>query len=143
MQDDGRIQSKFTGPSELTEEEYKNRTQGYAQTQAAGSAPNPYKKGQSGVIGDFGGMETASMKPSHYHDAPFNVIEAQGYITENFYWACHSKDADLPKTMSRAWAVGAAVKHLCRLGLKDDVDIELAKAENYLHYARTGAWINE
>ena len=36
-----------------------------------------------------------------------------------------------------------AVKRLGRLGLKDRVDLELKKAENYLHKARTGEWLSD
>lgn len=39
------------------------------------------------------------------------------------------------------WDVGNACKYLLRLGKKDDINIEMAKAENYLHHARTGEWI--
>ena len=46
---------------------------------------------------------------------------------------------------SQAYAVGNAVKCLLGLGRKDGdgVDVELYKAENYLHRARTGRWIKQ
>ena len=44
--------------------------------------------------------------------------------------------------MFTAWDVGNALKYLLRLGKKDDVEIELGKAENYLHHARTGRWLD-
>lgn len=43
--------------------------------------------------------------------------------------------------MSQAWDVGNALKYLLRAGRKDALDIELGKAENYLHHAITGQWL--
>lgn len=43
--------------------------------------------------------------------------------------------------MSHAWDVGNALKYLLRAGKKDALDIELGKAENYLHHALTGEWL--
>ena len=43
--------------------------------------------------------------------------------------------------MSQAWDVWNALKYLLRAGRKDDLDIELGKAENYLHHALTGEWL--
>lgn len=40
-----------------------------------------------------------------------------------------------------AWDVGNALKYLLRLGAKDSLAVEVAKAENYLHHARTGRWM--
>lgn len=45
--------------------------------------------------------------------------------------------------MSQAWDVGNAVKYLMRAGLKDELGVELGKAENYLHHARTGEWLEK
>lgn len=45
--------------------------------------------------------------------------------------------------MAQAWDVGNALKYLLRAGRKDAMGIELGKAENYLHHARTGKWIGE
>lgn len=44
--------------------------------------------------------------------------------------------------MSQAWDVGNALKYLLRAGRKDALDIELGKAENYLHHALTGEWLD-
>ena len=135
MQDDRteRVFNISTGELEELKKGDKVSTQGYAQ--AAGMSVS------SRITGN---METASMKPSHYHDAPFDVIKAQGYIMGNFLGKLQGREMKGSAwASSRAWAVGAAVKHLCRLGLKDDVDIELAKAENYLHFARTGEFLND
>lgn len=43
--------------------------------------------------------------------------------------------------MAQAWDVGNALKCLLRAGSKDALDIELGKAENYLHHALTGQWL--
>ena len=43
--------------------------------------------------------------------------------------------------MSQAWDVGNALKYILRAGRKDAIDMELGKAENYLHHAITGEWI--
>ena len=43
--------------------------------------------------------------------------------------------------MSQAWDVGNAIKHILRAGKKDSLDMELGKAENYLHHALTGEWL--
>lgn len=45
--------------------------------------------------------------------------------------------------MAQAWDVGNALKYLLRAGRKDALDIELGKAENYLHHALTGEWLSE
>lgn len=45
--------------------------------------------------------------------------------------------------MSQAWDVGNALKYLLRAGRKDALDMELGKAENYLHHALTGEWFSE
>lgn len=45
--------------------------------------------------------------------------------------------------MSQAWDVGNALKYILRAGKKDALDMELGKAENYLHHALTGEWIGE
>ena len=44
--------------------------------------------------------------------------------------------------MAQAWDVGNALKYLLRAGRKDALDIELGKAENYLHHALTGEWLD-
>lgn len=43
--------------------------------------------------------------------------------------------------MSQAWDVGNALKYLLRAGKKDALDMELGKAENYLHHALTSEWL--
>lgn len=43
--------------------------------------------------------------------------------------------------MVQAWDVGNALKYLLRSGRKDALSKELGKAENYLHHALTGQWL--
>lgn len=43
----------------------------------------------------------------------------------------------------QAWDVGNALKYILRAGRKDALDIELGKAENYLHHALTGEWLGK
>ena len=98
--------------------------------------------------------ETLDTKPNHYHQAPFDVMEAQGYIMGNYHDAIvaaeqYEYDGEPEPSdeqifhLQKVWSVGAIAKHLCRLGLKDNVDVELKKIENYAHFARTGEWISE
>lgn len=47
-------------------------------------------------------------------------------------------------TPSQSFAIGNALKYLLRLGRKNSViESELYKAENYIHRARTGKWIDK
>lgn len=91
--------------------------------------------------------ETGSMRPSHYHNAPFDVLQTQAYVSKNFRQAAARKEdhnyLDETDFESRVWCIGAALKHLLRLGLKDDIDVELSKAENYIHKARAGKWLTD
>lgn len=80
-------------------------------------------------------QEQDTFKPSHYHSQPFNSSIVQETIFLNML-----KD-EKRETHKRAMWTSYAVKHLLRCGLKDDIDIELKKAENYLHKARTGEWL--
>jgi len=78
--------------------------------------------------------EEFTTRPKHYSSG-MDVAKIQEQVHENLL-----KDSDNKK---RAMWVSFAVKHLLRAGLKDDVDIELLKAENYLHRARTGEWLKD
>jgi hypothetical protein len=89
--------------------------------------------------------ETLDSKPSHYHNAPCDVLELQGYVMHNFwhYIVDNDKIGQNKEWVQRLWCIGSMMKHVMRLGLKDDVDIELKKIENYAHRARTGSWMDE
>ena len=79
--------------------------------------------------------EVLNFRPDHYTSLPFKLDEVQETIAEN----CFRATGDFKKALWTAFAV----KHLGRLGLKDRVDLELKKAENYLHKARTGEWLSD
>ena len=80
-------------------------------------------------------QEVPNFRPDHYTSLSFKLDEIQETIAEN----CFKATGDFKKALWTAFAV----KHLGRLGLKDRVDLELKKAENYLHKARTGEWLND
>jgi hypothetical protein len=82
--------------------------------------------------------EKLETKPNHYHSQPFKSDVVQETI---FKQICNVDTGWGVIDPVKAMWVSFAVKHLLRAGLKDDVDIELLKAENYLHKARTGEWM--
>ena len=85
--------------------------------------------------------EKLDTQPSHYHSQPF---KSDVVLETIFLNVLKSEIEDLmvpTKGYLKAHWVSFAVKHLLRAGLKDDVDCELLKAENYLHKARTGLWL--
>lgn len=52
-------------------------------------------------------------------------------------------DDPIPVSCKRKFLVACALKYLLRLGHKgspDRVEMDLLKAENYIHRARTGVW---
>lgn len=52
-------------------------------------------------------------------------------------------DDPIPVSGKRKFLVACAMKYLLRLGHKGDtekVEMDLLKAENYIHRARTGCW---
>ena len=69
-----------------------------------------------------------------YYDGKIETIKYLEYIIEALV-----KNGVEP---SKAYNVAMALKYLSsRLGAKDPVDVELLKAENYIHRARTGEWL--
>lgn len=60
------------------------------------------------------------------------VIEALGLLLA-------SRGVD-PK---KIYALQQVVRYIWRLGAKDAMDTELGKAENYIHRARTGEWLEK
>lgn len=92
---------------------------------------------------NFDGLEPETFRPSHYHDAPCDVMELQGYVITNCANMLDPGPEERCKidVNKRLWCIGAIVKHMCRLGKKDDLSTELRKIENYAHYARTGHWL--
>lgn len=78
----------------------------------------------------------ATCDPDHYKADKVETIEILEEIVSN------------PKrqlTPKQRWNVAQAVRYLLRLGLKGDifaVENDLQKAENYVHRALTGDWID-
>lgn len=72
-----------------------------------------------------------------YYDGKFETIEYIEYVVDKIV-----KNGVEPK---RAYCIGQALKYLSsRLGAKADnpVELDLQKAENYIHRAWTGGWID-
>lgn len=72
-----------------------------------------------------------------YYDGNFETIEYIEYVVDKIV-----QNGIEPR---RAYCVGQALKYLSsRLGAKADtpVELDLQKAENYIHRALTGRWIN-
>ena len=63
-------------------------------------------------------------------------IQAEDIIAEVMERLAPETDGMVP-----VWDVGNALKYLLRIGGKDPWTVEAGKAENYLHHARTGQWI--
>ena len=71
-----------------------------------------------------------------YYDGKIETIDYLEFMTESLI-----KNGVVPKT---AYDIVAALKYLSpRLGAKADtpIELDLMKAENYIHRARTGKWL--
>ena len=83
-----------------------------------------------------GGARKTSMQdacdPDHYKGMGVEVID----ILEDF--------VSQPSTLSQKQrlCVAQALRYLLRAGRKGIADIDLQKAENYIHRALTGKWID-
>lgn len=75
--------------------------------------------------------------PDHYKKGAFQTIDVIEEFLEN--------ESRL-LTAKQKYAIGNAIKYLSRAGLKgstpDDAITDLKKAENYIHRAITGEWID-
>ena len=69
----------------------------------------------------------------HYTSSNIETID----IIEDFIASIEKRDI----TKKQAYNITQALKYLLRCGLKDDSSKDLFKAENYIHRARTGEWI--
>lgn len=87
--------------------------------------------------------EVPNFRPDHYTSQPYSVETVQIEISYNLFKSLTAKGVPEKEAFSRGVWASFALKHLCRLGLKDDVDLELRKAENYTHKARTEEWLND
>lgn len=78
-------------------------------------------------------LEDYKEKPKHY-DQGLDVADVQEKVAQNVTNASLDPKIGL-------WAA-CAVKHLLRCGLKDDYRLDLKKAEDYIHRARMGRFID-
>ncbi len=76
----------------------------------------------------------AATDPEHYKGLKKLGIESIA-ILENFM------EMDCKLTPTQKFLCASALKYILRVGRKDSVEIDLQKAENYIHRARTGKWI--
>ena len=77
---------------------------------------------------------------THYKNSEVTeTVELMENVAVNVLLAGAITNKNIRKAMNASYAM----KHLNRLGTKDgnDLDEELLKAENYIHRARTGEWI--
>lgn len=79
------------------------------------------------------------MKNKVYNKVKGEHYDKCGIETINIIESVVSRE-NIPR--KPAYCIGNAIKYLLRLGLKDGESWEedVAKAENYLHRARTGEW---
>lgn len=86
--------------------------------------------------------ETMATMPSHYHPGTVftETAQIQEYVNSNIL---NSGQYDDKTRQDIALWAGYALKHLLRLGLKDDMKVELRKSENYCHRAVEKEWINK
>jgi hypothetical protein len=87
--------------------------------------------------------EVTDFKPSHYTSLPFSVDAVQIETAYNNFLYLKNKGVAEREAFEKSVWLTYALKHLCRIGLKDDSLLEMKKAENYLHMARTGEWLKD
>lgn len=72
--------------------------------------------------------------PEHYKGLKRLGVESIAII-EGFM------EMDSQLTPAQKYLCATALKYILRVGRKDSAEIDLQKAENYIHRARTGKWI--
>ena len=77
--------------------------------------------------------ERPQCDPEHYKAGNIETID----VLEDFV----SID-DRKLTSRQKYDVSQALKYLLRVGLKGPAEVDLQKAENYIHRALTGEWID-
>ncbi len=87
--------------------------------------------------------EVTDFKPSHYTSLPFSVDAVQIETAYNNFLYLKNKGVSEKEAFEKSVWLTYALKHLCRIGLKDDSLLEMKKAENYLRKARTGEWLKD
>ena len=86
--------------------------------------------------------ETQPINPSHYHSQSFDTaVVMEELFLQTAKIAFPDMNKNQVKILLKGFWTGFAQKYLIRLGQKDDIDIELKKAQNYLHRAETGKWM--
>lgn len=101
------------------------------------------KPGDVFFMDDLEKPEVIDFKPSHYTSLPFSVDSVQIETAYNNFKYLKNKCIDEKEAFEKSVWLTYALKHLCRIGLKDDALLEMKKAENYLHKARTGEWLKD
>jgi len=83
---------------------------------------------------------------SHYkNNGKAEVIELMEDVAVNILKTADSTADGFDVMVKKAMNASYGMKHLARAGTKSiaPVDQELLKAENYIHRARTGEWIQK
>ena len=78
-------------------------------------------------------IEMRQCDPEHYKAGNFETID----VLEDFVSIDNRK-----LTPRQKYDVSQALKCLLRVGLKGPAEVDLQKAENYIHRALTGEWID-
>ena len=80
-----------------------------------------------------GPIEMPQCDPEHYKAGNIETID----VLEDFVSIENRK-----LTSRQKYDVSQALKYLLRVGLKGPSEVDLQKAENYIHRALTGEWID-
>jgi hypothetical protein len=80
-----------------------------------------------------GQIVTPQCDPEHYKAGNIETID----VLEDFVSIENRK-----LTPRQKYDVSQALKYLLRVGLKGSSEVDLQKAENYIHRALTGEWID-
>lgn len=80
-----------------------------------------------------GPIEIPQCDPEHYKAGNIETID----VLEDFVSIDNRK-----LTPRQKYDVSQALKYLLRVGLKGPAEVDLQKAENYIHRALTGEWID-
>lgn len=78
-------------------------------------------------------IEIPQCDPEHYKAGNIETID----VLEDFVSIENRK-----LTSRQKYDVSQALKYLLRVGLKGPAEVDLQKAENYIHRALTGEWID-
>ncbi|NQY78983.1 MAG: hypothetical protein HRT47_01600 [Candidatus Caenarcaniphilales bacterium] len=87
--------------------------------------------------------ETDRNRPDHYNTQAYPTVPVQLDPGFRVFKALVAKGVDEREAWESSVWVSYSMKHLIRCGLKDDVEIELKKARNYLNRAIEGEWMKD